>query len=419
MSASLTTLEAALKESYTGIIQSQLNNACALLAQFGEAEATLDASGKYAVVPFKLGRNSGVGAAGAGAALPTAGNQELEKLIINYRFVYGRFGFDGPSLAAMKKGNGAFGSVSEIEMDGLVDDVKKYQNICTFVGGPVIGLVWQKFPVIGGAGSADTFQYSGRSSAQGVPVGGANQIQLVRADTFAAVGAATGITAVTSTTLDLAADIFTGVGGAAVPDGVPMYVVHNSPALAVEPNGLLGVMGLADYYGISRVNETIIHAFDRTASAGNTDAALTLDDMDELMDSTGEAAGEEITQFWFHRRQRQSYTSILQGTNNANLYVDVKDAKAKADAGFEVKSSALAYNGVPIMIDVDCPYGTIFGINHKKWKRVTLREGGFDEDSGSILKPTPNQDGVEGFWKAYYQVFCQKPNGAGFVTGLK
>lgn len=416
MAASLSTLEAALKESYAGPIQNQLNNACELATQLGEAEATIDASGKFAIVPFKLGRNTGVGARGAGGVLPTAGNQRMDKLTLQYKFIYGRFGFDGPALAAAKKGVGAFGSVAEIEMDGLGDDVKKYTNLVAFLGGSVIGFIWEK-------DNNATKDFSGRMSA---PVGGANQVQLVLMRTGQLFGAATGLTALTAgATVDvmtLAAAINTSIGqvdagGNAVVAGDVFAVVHNSADLAVEPTGHLGNMAIRDYHGISRATESVIRSTFRTVANGDVSAALAdFDDMDFVGNQCATLSGQEITQYWFNRNQKQAYTSLLQGTAAANLFIDVKAGSDKpVDGGF---SGALNHNGVPLKMDVDCPRGTILAINHKKWKKVVLREGGFDEDYGQMLRPTPNQDGVEGVWKAYYEIFCQQPNGAGAVVGV-
>ena len=60
MAATITTLDAILKEFYVGPIQDQLNQEVLALELFEKAK--LDWSGKQVIIPIHTARNSGVGA---------------------------------------------------------------------------------------------------------------------------------------------------------------------------------------------------------------------------------------------------------------------------------------------------------------------------------------------------------------------
>lgn len=409
MAASMSTLEAALKEFYIAPIQDQLNNEIELFKYFGTAEATIDASGKYGIIPVRLGRNSGVGARAAGANLPTAGNQVLDKLTIQYKFVYGRFAFDGPSLAAAKKSAGAFGTVAEIEMDNLVLDTKNYANLVGFLGGQYIGLVIEKANQV-------TLDYSGRWAD--VTVGGGETVSYVRLDTFAVIGTQA-LSAITATEITVGIAINT----TGITPGVPIAVRLNcvnaaNAAFLAEPTGLLGNLVAISHHGLSRAvaaNDTLISNY-RTMNGGDVYAALDLDDMQRMFDQPSDRSGMDPDMIQMNTVQRQSYTSLLQGTSGANLFVNPKESAGKVDGGF--KAGSLSFNGVPLGVSKDCPKGTIFFLNSKTWKRVELQPGGFAEEDGKVLNKVPNQDAYEGFWRMYYEQVCLKPNASAILTGV-
>ncbi|CAB4161830.1 hypothetical protein UFOVP777_5 [uncultured Caudovirales phage] len=414
MAASMSTLEAALKEFYIAPIQDQLNNEIELFKYFGTAEATIDASGKFGIIPVRLGRNSGVGARAAGKNLPTAGNQVLDKLTIQYKFVYGRFAFDGPSLAAAKKSAGAFGTVTEIEMDNLVLDVKNYANMVGFLGGQYIGLIIDK--LTNGAGGA--LVYSGRWAD--IAFGGGETFDVVNLVTMATVAGPYALTAISATAITTN----TATAFAALTPGTPLGVRLNcvnplNENILSEPTGLLGNLIAISHHGLDRsvaANASLISNY-RIMNAGAVYAALDLDDMQRMFDTSGDRSGMDPDMIQMQTVHRQSYTSLLQGTSAGNLFVNPKEKAAKVDAGF--RAGSLAFNDVPLGVSKDCPKGTIFFLNSKTWKRVELQAGGFAEEDGKILNKVPNQDAYEGFWRMYYEQVCMKPNASSILTGVQ
>ena len=73
MTATTSTLDAALKEYYLPPAREQLNNENMMLAQI--ERSTQHVEGRRAVLSLHVSRNTGIGARGEGEALPTAGSQ--------------------------------------------------------------------------------------------------------------------------------------------------------------------------------------------------------------------------------------------------------------------------------------------------------------------------------------------------------
>ena len=121
--ADLSTLSNILKEYYLGPVAEQLNNTVLLLSRL-EAKSE-DLVGKRAYVPLHYGRSSGIGARGENAALPAAGSQKYDKAVYDLKYLYGRVGVTGPSMAKTKNEAGAFLQALKSELDGVRNDLKK------------------------------------------------------------------------------------------------------------------------------------------------------------------------------------------------------------------------------------------------------------------------------------------------------
>lgn len=407
MAATTGTLAAALKEIYLGsTILSQVEEGVELYKWLGSAEATIDASGKWGILPLKISRNSGVGAVAEGAATPTAGQQGLGKLTVAYKFVYGSVSFSGPAIKAAKKNAGAFGTVVEIEMDGLVDDLKKYVNRVLVAGGDVIGFVWQKQ-------NAATFQYSGRFADIDVGVG--KSVGFFNTTTYAQIGANTQINAISANSLTLNAPIDTS----AVAAGTVIAVVANSTAngynVSDEPQGILGNLAAQTWHGNDRsavANAELRSNFLQTAV--DAYASLGAEDMERAMVTAEQESGERPDTIYMAPAQKLSYVSLLQGTLGANLFVDARGT-GKGDAGF---SQGIGYSGIPISQSTDVPRGTILFLRKKDWKRVELAAPGWADEDGDPLVKSATTDTYSAKYFMYFNLICQKPSQQVVLTAV-
>lgn len=115
--------DAVLKDDYKGAVVDQLNNANVLLAQLERDKERF--VGRRWVRALHIGRNRGVGARAENGTLPTAGAQQYDNIMGPVRYQYARIQLSGPTIAAMKKGRGAFLDALDSEMTGATTDANK------------------------------------------------------------------------------------------------------------------------------------------------------------------------------------------------------------------------------------------------------------------------------------------------------
>lgn len=167
--ATISTLDAVLKNYYLGPIQDQLNQEVLCLELF--EKYTVDWHGKQCVIPVHISRNSSAAGLDAyveeGGTLPTAGAQGYADLNVLAKFQYAKFALTGQAIAAAKKGGAnTFISWMDSEMKKLVSDVKNNANKATVNGGPVRGFLIGR-PAAADVGNTSAAQNTGIASPYG------------------------------------------------------------------------------------------------------------------------------------------------------------------------------------------------------------------------------------------------------------
>ena len=125
MAVTFANFDEALKEDYKPLVEN-LNDETYVLSQI--ESNTNDVQGRRFVGAAHLGRSSGVGARGAGVALPTAGNQVYQNTAGPLRYNYGRIEIPGPIIAATQSDRGSFVRAASSEMERITADVKRDVN---------------------------------------------------------------------------------------------------------------------------------------------------------------------------------------------------------------------------------------------------------------------------------------------------
>ena len=407
MAATRTTLSDILKDFYLGPIQDQLNEE--VLALDLMEKATVDWSGKQVIIPVHVARNSGVGFKAESAALPTAGEQDFERLVVEASFLYGRFQISGPAIASAKTGGkNSFIGYVDAEMTKLVSDVRNQANQTVFSGGDVVGFLNEKKDV--------------------AAAGGILNLRVIRADTYATVDtirvqapAASGVGSVAAGHVMLDA-----LNTEAVPNGTACVVVMQDDAaatapitaLADEPTGIFGNLGFNTLFGVDRTDATGAAALQSVLQclddAGNDNRGdVSLGALQRLLDSISIASDGEPNLFLVHPSFRQEYAQILMGTSAGNLTKEVSNV-GKADGGF----SSLSYNNIAMRVSRHAPKGAVIALSTATWKLCELESGGFADLDGAILSRVANTDAFEGFYRWYYETVCTRPGANGVLAGL-
>ena len=445
MAASISTLDSVLKNFYAKAIAEQLNQEVLMLELFEKAK--LDWSGKRVVVPVHVARNAGVGFAAEGAALPTAGNQTYEELNINAKFLYGRFQLSGPAISSAK-GAYSFGNYIDLELRKLVEDVRKKANVATFSGQTTAGfihtlaqhnggnLVGNNVAVVDIPFSGDAVELE-RKRAAAVAAGGSLQVEFRRMTDYALDGGGVAPTA-TITSVNTAANTFRATVGAAFvqlshgrdDDCHAVEIVGDAAALAsaqLEITGIATNLASGSHFGVDRTDATGVSALqsDSIRSVEDSGVAndydvfqpLALDRMQALTDSIYTESSLEPDMIMMNPAQRASYTSLLVGTNAANLYKST-DSASKGDGGF----SGLAFNNIPIRVSVDAGKNMLYFLHTKVWKLAELEKPGFADLDGNILARAGvgagGVDAYEGYYRMYCDEYCERPNANGALVGV-
>jgi len=453
--ATISTLNAILKEFYLAPIQEQLNQEVLVLELM--EKAVVDWAGRRVVIPMHTARNTGVGFRADGGTLPTAGQEGYVRAEVEAKFLYGRFEITGPAISSLAKGGTAsFAGYVEAEMDKLVEDVRNQSNRAAFCGGNVVGVL-NELTAKGGGGvwefTGDIQKVSSLLAAANAVKAGAVLTASIHTSFTGFFGTATGgyetiatgveisTLSVPNSTLVLSAlDTTKTTSGVVLPNGFGAVVVITGAldaaggapisvpavvALADEPIGIYGNLGSQNHFSVARqfvapatdnnpiLRSTIIVA-DPTKT--QTRAALSLGRIQAVFDNVMDVSGVEPNYIIMNPTQRQRYVALLQGTigGSSGVLFSMGDKASKvADGGFV----GLSYGNVPIKVSKDAPRGGLCFLKLDTWKLCELEKGDFADLDGAVISRVPNLDSYEGYYRFYYNHISVRPNANALLVG--
>ena len=476
MAVQISTLEAILKEFYLGPIVETLNQQIEMLQLF--KKSTLDWSGKKVVIPVHVGRNTGVAYAnesgnttgGATAAtLPTAGNQTHVDLIVNSKYLYGRFALSGPAIASSKTTANSFATYVQTEMDGLVTDVKVQANENFFVGQGCIGFIWGNGNIAAGGNQAYKFSgnvdYANNLLVEAATVGGRYhcttapivpvlQVEVISLDDYAVAQTDTvyfGTGDLVEGELTLRADAagaltmatvvqpyaslvrvkgcgqITGGGAFANGGGTLTSLEWLNARIAPTANGLYGNLCLKEHFGIDRnaggnagLRSTVknVQNMIGTPSAGGAHSTLDFGAMQGILDDIMVLGGDDPNVIYMHPVLRQEYTKLLTFTSTAAIATPLNhnaDGKAgHVDPGM----TSMSFNNIPIRVSRHCGKGLMVFCQTKTFTIAELQTFGMADLDGNVLSRVSEKDEWEGFVRWYYDFVCKNPNRSAILVGI-
>jgi hypothetical protein len=460
MAATITTLNAILKEFYLAPIQEQLNQEVLVLELM--EKAVVDWAGRRVVIPLHTARNTGVAFGGSTAALPIAGQETYVRAEVEAKFLYGRFEITGPAISSLAKGGTAsFAGYVEAEMDKLVEDVRTKANRVAFCGGDVIGVLNERDT----KAKASTWEFTGdiqkvaALKAAAVVANGGGAPVLVASvhtsftgdfgnsqggyETIATgieVDVVAGVSVPNSTLLlGTALDTTKTTSGLTIPQGFGAVVVITGAlkaaggaalvvpeilALANEPIGIYGNLGSQTHFTLPRFftavgpvdNNPIIRSTIITQNnlLTQTRAALSLGRIQAVFDNVMEISGQEPNYIIMNPTQRQRYVALLQGQiAGAGLMSDAGKGSKIADGGYV----GLSYGNVPIKVSKDAPKGGLCFLKLDTWKLCELEKGDFADLDGAVISRVPGFDSYEGYYRFYYNTISVRPNANALLVG--
>jgi hypothetical protein len=390
--ATLTTIDAILKEYYLPPVIEQFNNEVLLLSRIEQDAESL--VGRLAVVPVHLQRSGGIGPARELGNLPAAGNQGFAKATFDLKFLYGRGQVSGPSVSKSASDAGAFLRVLKAEIDFLRNDLKR--DVARMVYGNDDGVVSTAASL---AGQVITLQSDEALRHGWLYVNMVVDVYQGSTSTIRQAGLV--ISAVT-----LATPSITVVG-------TTTGIVNNDQIVRAGSRDATGHIGIA---GLDAVISTSTFGNLNPATAGNEEwqsivdsagGALSVDKMLKVYNQTRVKAGEGPKALYTTFGLQRTFFNLLQAQVN---YVE----PMKIEGGFRY----VAFNDLPLIGDVDAPFGKIFFPDESAIKLFSNMDWKFLDEDGHALKWVIGKDAWEFALARYMQIGVNRRNSSAKMTGL-
>jgi hypothetical protein len=423
MGADRDTMVAILKEDYEDAIKNEVNDSTPAVGLFEEQD-TKDWVGLEHVVPVRVDRNRGVYATAEGGQPPTAGQQRLEKLRIPMRYAHGSIQITKQLMESSKSSDGAFARAMQLEMDGLVDDLRVQRNFWMWGFGTGIRCLLNGEP-----GTDTRFEVDSPGGVAGAD-NGARFLNV--GDHVVAINPVTGTLRAGGTReiVGIAddgtyADVATAIDSSWADNDYIVKAYGPDASITIQNTDwnhpFMGILGniddgtyRADHFGLSRATFPILQSF-VLSNAG----ALSADLLYRAIHVAYQLGKCKINAHWMHPSVLRAYVRLME-SDRRYQGVDLKrpDLGTAAASPNDAKSG-MAFGGVDIYIDLDAPYGTWFGFDTRSWVRYVMNSGSWINEDGAILFRLDNAVDTFG---AQYRIFDQfvvfNPNQSFRIDGI-
>ncbi len=413
----LTNIDALLKDFYVDKIPDEIKNHFPM-SEWAAKRDDMPTDGRQVFYPVHVGRNTGVGAIGENANLPTAGNQQWADMKVPYLYNYARITLTAQAIKVSKSSKGAFEKGLNAEIMGASKDCGRNRNRQLFGAGKGI------IAMVNGAVSAGSTITLNNLYGQSGAGGQYNVAKFFAAGQIVAfVTAAGAIEAVgTIASVNLSANTITLTGNVTISNGDYVCFVSTAASTAIGDTGynaeVMGLLGMVDdgtnvatYNSISRTTYPIMKS--SVVDLGN--GSLTLPLMQKLWDNVDQLSDGKITVGFWHHSTRAEYLNLLVQFKRFN------DAKSlNPDGGWKggLRTEEIEFNETPLVADRDCPYSTLFVLDEEELFRYVNEEGKFADEDGRILLRLASQDAYEARYRIFDNFCYDTPNSAGVMRNI-
>ena len=391
MAVDLSKISAVLKIVYGPKLQELINDKNMALELFTKSDKNWE--GKQYQDALHVGRNTGVMAIGENEKIPSAGEQAYADRIVPMRYIVGRIQLSAQSMILTKSNQGSFIRTLSRETDRMVKDIARQRNRMLFGAGQ--GVLAK---VKGAHGAVTKVEVDG-------PGGfgtDAHGNRYIRKGMFIAFVDSDG----TDITVGAAID-------AAVDDNDFVVLCSRSDTSALtgtnykkEPMGLMGLIddgtNVGTLHNVSRTTYPIYKSY-VTTGVGTISADL----IQRSLDVCDQQGNGTITKLFTHYSVRRA---ILAVDRERRRYV-TDQSLMNPDMGTRLaKMKDITFGDIPISVDRDCPYGTIFGIDPSTFEHFVAFPGAWIDEDGNVLNRLSDTDAFEGRYRLYENFGVEEPN---------
>ena len=414
MTATTTTLDAALKEYYLPPAREQLNNESLMLAQM--ERSTQHVEGRRAVLSLHVSRNAGVGARAEGGALPTAGYQGYVEERVNLAYNYLRIKVSGQAMKATVNDSGSFVRALSNEMTNGVNDLRRDVNRQIFNDGN------DRIATCGTTSGATTIVLAATTTAL--------QLSLLEVGTKIAIGSATNPVSRAQNhfilTVDKAASpptmtvSATQGGSAASLTTAGTDFITRSGSQTADGGGnlkheLTGLREIVKASGtLHNVDPTSQPVWKSIANDNSgTNRAATDNLFEVVIDDIDTEAGKSPNFCVTSKGVRRNYAAQLKSMKRFN-----DGASITLKGGFKALTIDCGDVSLPIAADRDCPNNTAFLLNLNHIKQHEMSDWEWADYDGAVLRNTSGYDQWEAFMFKYHEICTDQRNTHGIISDL-
>ncbi|MBO4251964.1 MAG: phage major capsid protein [Clostridia bacterium] len=390
MAVNLTNADSALKSYYLEAVSEQLNGSVnPFLAQIKKTSENV--WGKEVKQLAIHGINGGIGAGTEDGNLPTARGNRYAQFTSTLKNLYGTIEISDKAIRASENNSGAFVSLLNQEMEGLIK--ASSFNLGRMLFGDGSGVLAAVTTANGGSVfTLDTVApfmegmiVDFRTSA-GVAIEGATEREIIEVNRASKTIKVSG-TALTSSTVP----------------ATSVISVHGS--YNNEITGLAAIFNdsVTTLYGVTKSTNTWIKPKVKAQSGAITEAAI-----QSVLDSIEEAGGEQANLIITSFGVRRAFINLLSQNKRTVDSIDLA-------GGFK----ALSYNGIPVIADRFCPAGTMYILNTKDFTLNELCDWQWlTDDDGKVLRQVPGKPVYTATLVKYAELICARPYAQGAITSI-
>lgn len=391
MPATMTTVSAILKEIYEGQIQEQLNNDVVALRRIERSSegVTSEVGGRYVTFPIHTKRNSGIGARNELEALPVAGQQGTAAARVSLKYLYGVVRMSGQTLQLADKNFQAFSSALDLEMNGIKADLAKDLNRQVYGAGT--GVLSTASGAGAGALNNNAFTTANNNQIKYLELG--MMVDVYAADLTTLKASNRQITAINTGTFVVTYD---GASQATVATDV----LVRTGSISREITGFSALVNNTTLFNIVPGTEP------KWASVldanGGTNRPLSEGLMILNTDRCRQNGGTPSVIFC-GLGVRRAYFNLL---SQQRRY----QGTTEFAGGFSGLTFTTDRGDIPVVVDVDCPDNTMYGIDEKNVKVFREEDFSFMDYDGSKWQRVIGYDAYEATLFSYQELGIHRRN---------
>ncbi|MBR5192091.1 MAG: phage major capsid protein [Clostridia bacterium] len=385
MAVTLTNADKALKSFYLDVVAEQLNyKTNPLLSAI--KQTTDDVWGKEVRKLAIYGMNGGIGAGTEDGELPDAVGNNYEQFVVTLKNLYGTIEISDKAVRASENNSGAFVSLLNAEMEGLLK--ASSFNFGRMLFGDGSGTLAVVSKVENGVITLDSVKNLMEGmvvdfrTADGEVISSASQKRIIAIDRL-------------NKTISVASSISNVDAGAIV----TIQGSYNN-----EITGLKAIFNEeGNLYGLNKATHSWLKPYVKKNAGAITEQTIQM-----ALDTIEENAGSTVNFIvcsWGVRRAIQNLFA------KNKRFIDTLELAG----GYK----ALSYNGIPIVADRFCPEGTMYLLNTNDFTLHQLCDWQWLEgEDGKVLKQVAGKPVYTATLVKYADLICARPNGQGMISGI-